>query len=150
MEVFPDPTYLVLQVLPFAGVLGVLKFVILDPLLTHLVEREEKTTGTLDAVRNLHERTELARSQYEARVAAQRGEAAEVRAQEISKGQAQEAAILDAARQEAEASLVAFREKMAGEVEGVRGELQTRARGLAVDIASTVLGRPVTPAGGDS
>jgi len=143
MEVFPNPTFLLLQIFPFAGVLIVLKFVLLDPLLKHMLEREEMTSGTLDAVAGLQSETEAARSTYETRTTELRNESAAIRMALLEKGSSQETVILEGARSEAEASLEAFRTQMAAERLKVAADLRSKSSALAIAISSSVLGRTV-------
>lgn len=150
MEVFPKVNYLLLQILPFAGVLLVLKFVLLDPLLKHLIEREQKTTGAMDTVRDLHSHTESVQLRYETRLAEIRAESSEIRAKLVAEASAQEAEVLNAARAKAEQALQRFRAELETEITASRQELEGRSEKLAVDVASAVLGRPLSsPASGE-
>lgn len=143
IEVIPDPIFVLLQMAPFLGVVFVLKFMLLDPLLAYLDERDARTVGVESQVSDLGKQTEEARKAYDDKNAVLRAELQEIRSEILAKAQSEEQDLLGEARNSAQVELQSLRDKVAAEVAQVKTELDLKAKDIGRDIASTVLGRPV-------
>lgn len=143
MNLTPNPTIILLQVLPFLATLVVLKMVVLEPLLAYLLTREAKTTGLQQRVKELHETAAQAEVKYQESAAALRAETSDLRARVLQGASVEEQKILADTRAELEVSVGAFRTEMAQEIAAARAELLPRRRALAGQIATTILGRAV-------
>ena len=141
MNVFPNPTLVLLQMLPFLGVLLVLKYVILDPLLMYLEARDRHTTGATDDVSALSVEANELDAQCEARMKANREAAHSARAVIMAEAHKTEQGILTAAQGDLDAEVTVFRQSLQAELETVRTELKGDATKLASNISHAILGQ---------
>lgn len=139
-NLFPDPLFSALMVLPFAVTAAGLHLLLFKPYMAYLEAREQVTQGAqADAVR-LDQQAEEALQAVEAALAAAREEAAAIRAQAREAALREEAEILSAARAKAGDRLDVALEAIRVECEAARADLRVSAQQLAADVADGVLG----------
>jgi F-type H+-transporting ATPase subunit b len=137
-----DKTF-VLQMIIFAGLIVVLKPLLLDPVLRVFEEREKRTEGARAEARRMQERAGELLRKYEkelervAQIAAQERERVRIETARL------EAEILGEARSVATRIVEEGRKRLETELGSVRVELDRQRDQLARDIASRVLGREV-------
>lgn len=143
MNLFPNPTILLMQAVPFLLTLIVLKFIILDPLLEHLIERRDRTVGASDKLSEMASDIAAAEAKYQDRVAGLRKEAADIRQAQLAEAAITEQAIIAEAQVNATKEMDAFRASLGQVVESARAELVSDSKVLANQVATTILGRSV-------
>ena len=143
MNLFPNPTILLMQAVPFLLTLAVLKFMILDPLLEHLIERRDRTVGASDKLNEMAGDIAAAEAEYQERVAGLRKEAAEIRQAQLAEAAKVEQGIIADAQQKTNKELDAFRASLGQVIDAARSDLNADSKVLATQVASSILGRTV-------
>ena len=143
MNIEPDVVLILLQVLPFLVTLLALHFILFKPMLAYLAARQVATVDVRDETRRILSRAEDAQIRWDTRLAEARTEGATLRARLHTEADAQRTSLLHDARTAADARVSAALAEISAAREAARAELQSAAAALAVDIASTVLDRPV-------
>ena len=141
---FPDPLLVLLFWLPFAVALGVLKFVLIDPVRAWLEGRHEAIVGERHSAEELERDAATRLGLVESRLAEARHNAAATRNELRARGQAAEAALLADARQQADRALAEALHEIGAEAREARGQISGVAAQLSADIAGRALGRPVS------
>lgn len=137
-----DPALLFLQVLPFLTTLVALHFILFRPMLAYLDEREEAIDGVKKAARQIQDRVEADRQEWEKRVASARADASQFRATLHDEAAAQRNQIIAQARKSADARVQAACAEVTDAREAARVTLREASRHLAADITAQILNRP--------
>ena len=116
-----------------------MKALLFDPYLKIVQEREALTGGASDEAASFRERAATVLSDYQAQLTAARDEAARVRAELRAQGEADEARIVAAAREQAQSQLAQRRQTLAQEVEAAEREISSRAQALSSAIVARVM-----------
>ncbi len=129
------------QLLNFILLIFVLNTFLYKPIRKILSERrqviESAREKTVSVDLEVQEKTAL----YEARLREVKAEAANMRANSLKQAQAEESALLEAARQEAMVRLGTIRTRIAEESLGAKKMLAIQAEALSGEICEKVLGR---------
>lgn len=143
MNLTPDPLLIFLQLLPFLALMGLLHVILWKPMLAYLHERERATVGAKKSAEELAARADARMADYEAALEKARNEVAEFRSARRAEAQKAHGEVVGAARKEADARIGAAVKQIQADAAVARGELDNIARGMAGELASEVLGRPV-------
>ncbi len=143
MNLFPNPTLVLLQAVPFLLTLAVLKFIILDPLLEHLIEGRDRTVGASDKLNEMAGDIAAAEAEYQERVGALRKEAAEIRQAQLTEAAKVEQGIIAEAQKKTNSELDAFRASLGQVIDAAPSDLNSDSKVLATQVASSILGRTV-------
>jgi len=127
----------------FALLIAPVNAILFKPILKVLDAREERTVGTRQRAEKVMKAAEETLAGYEAAVREARAESERARKREAADARKQNATLVDAARAESERHLDSARTELAGALEQTRQVLGADARGLADELASRVLGRPL-------
>lgn len=137
----PNPTWVVLNLVVFALLLYPTQRLLLGPLVRILEEREERTTGALSRAATLREQTSALQVDLEARLTRTRADAAVHRGRILEETEAEERQLLEAARAETARTLETVRSRIAEELEVARQTLREDAPALAREAVARILGR---------
>ena len=146
MNIVPDWTLVVLQILPFLVAFLALRSLLFKPMMAYLEERDAAIAGAREETGQLRERVAGARAEWDQRLADARAEGAAHRATIQAEANTRRQALVDEARTAAEQQVgVAL-----ADIEKARSQaaqqLEQGARQLAQDIAERVLERPLPQA----
>lgn len=131
----------VIQLINFLVLLAVLNVLLYKPIRKVLAERQGKIADARSRAEGVDQDVQAKMAEYEARLKEMKSGAADERSVLVKEAQAEEAAIIDAARKDASATLAAIKERVAKEAAAARTILQEQAKLLSVDICEKVLGR---------
>ena len=137
-----DKTF-ILQMIIFAGLIVVLKPLLIDPVLRVFEEREKRTDGARAEARGMQEQAGELLRRYEKELE-KVGQVAS-RERDLIRGETSklEAEIIGEARAVTNRMVEEGRRKLESEVASVRSEIGTQSGQMARDIAQRVLGREV-------
>lgn len=131
----------VIQLINFLVLLAVLNVLLYKPIRKVLAERQGKIADAKSRAEGVDLDVQAKMAEYEARLKEMKSGAADERSVLVKEAQAEEAAIIEAARKDASATLAAIKERVAKEAAAARTILQEQAKLLSVDICEKVLGR---------
>jgi F-type H+-transporting ATPase subunit b len=138
-----DATTFVHMVL-FAGFVIFMKPLLFDPLLRVFEERERRTAGAIDKAREMDEQAIGLKREADGQLDATRREASTDRDTVRAKLGKLQAEMTESTREAVGDTLATGMGKVDGEVSAIRRDLDAQRATLASEIASRVLGRPVT------
>lgn len=141
MVVIPTPELVVLFTFPFLVTFVALHFILFRPLLRYLAERHEAVHEARHEAEHLGAETEQHVRTLEDRLNAARDEVAGLRTAARNRAMEREAAIIAAARADADQRLKAAVEEIGREQAQAAIVMRESARALSQDIANRVLGR---------
>jgi F-type H+-transporting ATPase subunit b len=144
IEIFPDPTLLVVLLVGFVLLIAPVNALLVKPLLRVAEERERRIEGARERAKQVASEADRVLAQYRGAVEAARVEAAQMRRQRIDVARQDEKAAVAAARKEAEGRLVAARRELGEALAVARKDLAPRAQELARDAAERLLGRSLS------
>lgn len=142
VSIYPDPILILIQAVPFALLIFILKSLVFVPFTEYLEERDKATIGAKDEAVKLQHQADARTREYERKLEEARGEARRVYAERRQKALAQREEAIAAARAESEQKINDAVDTIAGERELAAEELRRMSRALGVDIAAQILGRP--------
>ena len=143
MEIIPTPFVVLLQLFPFGLTALALYYILFKPMLAYLDERTAAIEGERQKASQLEERVNARMADYEARLEKAQAEVADLRTTRRAEAVAQYNALINEARQKAEAQVAVALEQLGTEREAARASLEQTAAGLGAQIATRVLGRDV-------
>lgn len=143
MSIIPDPILALLQVLPFLVLMLGLHFILFKPMLAYLEARDHATVGARHDAQALAAKAEAKLRDYEQALEKARNEVAEYRAARRAEAQKVYMTRVAAAREASDKRLGGAMATITTEAREARSQMGGRARALAVEAASQVLGRPV-------
>jgi F-type H+-transporting ATPase subunit b len=120
------------------------------PFLSLISERERRLKDLNERTEKLIKQAREAGEERERRLAAVRHEAFTTREAERRKAESEAAALLEAAKADARASLERARSAIDDELKAAGRELEAMGRGLAAELAERVLGRRLNGGAGGS
>lgn len=139
MEIYPDPTHMLLLGLPFLVALAALHVILWRPLLEWLDEREDTSRKARDEASQHRAAAADSLSSIEAQLAAARSAAAEVRHAARERAQQQDAARIAEARAQADTRIAEAIESIRGDRLQASEALKAATTALSNDIAERVL-----------
>ena len=141
MNIYPNLTLIVLQLIPFIVTLFALNAIIFKPMMQYLDERENASGGASEKAKQLHKETEAKLQELNARLKEANAIASDKKtsSREALMSNYNEAIAL--AREEADRKLKDAAVQITTEQTAASQELKTQAESLAKDIASQTLGR---------
>lgn len=131
----------VIQLINFLILMLVLNIFLFKPIRKVLAERSGKIAAAKSSAESVELDLQTKMADYEARLKAMKSGASDERGILIKEAQAEEGAILEAARKDAAETLAAIKARVAKEAADARMLLQEQAKSLSVDICEKVLGR---------
>ena len=123
---------------------AVLKPMLFDPLLKLYEEREKKTEGTIKRARRIDEESAESKAKYDDLMAKARAEGSAVRERLRGESVRKESELLSKVRAETQKTVDASRAETQKDVDGTRTALAPHTQSIARDLATRVLGRPVS------
>ena len=132
---------ILIQLVNFLVLMLVLNIFLYKPIRKVLAERQGRIAEAKARAEGVDLDVQGKMAEYEARLKAMKSGAADERGALVKEAQAEETAILEAARKEATDTLSAIKSRVAKESADARVLLQEQARALSVDICEKVLGR---------
>lgn len=143
MSIIPDPILAALQFVPFLVLIFGLNAILWKPMLAYLEERDHATVGARKRAEDLAARAAARLAEYEAALSRAQAEVTEFRSRRRAEAQKVYTTAVAAARAEAEARVGEAVSRIRRETEAARVGIHADAEGLARDIASQVIGRPI-------
>ena len=131
----------VFQLVNFLVLMLVLNILLYKPIRKVLAERNGRIAEAKSKAEAVDQDVQAKMAEYEAKLKTMKSGAADERGALIKEAQAEETAILEAARKEAAESLAAIKSRVAKEAADARVLLQEQVKGLSVEICEKVLGR---------
>lgn len=132
---------ILIQLVNFLVLMLVLNIFLYKPIRKVLAERQGRIAEARSRAEGVDQDVQGKMAEYEARLKAMKSGAADERGALIKEAQAEETAILEAARKEATETVSAIKARVAKESADARVLLQEQAKALSVDICEKVLGR---------
>jgi len=132
---------ILIQLVNFLVLMLVLNIFLYKPIRKVLAERQGRIAEARSRAEGVDQDVQGKMAEYEARLKAMKSGAADERGALIKEAQAEETAILEAARREATETVSAIKARVAKESADARVLLQEQAKALSVDICEKVLGR---------
>lgn len=143
MNIIPDLTLALIQVVPFLVLVAGLNVIIFKPMLAYLQARSVATVGAKHDAEALVKRAEARMAEYEAEMARVRSELAEYRAGLRSDAHKAHAHHVAEARREAEVHLHGALGAIQREAAAAQQHVAAMSRELSGEIVTRVLGRAV-------
>lgn len=143
LEIFPDPTQLLLLVAFFAVLVYPVNVFLVRPLLRVLEEREERIDGARDRAGRLAEQAEESLARYRADIDAAKADAEQQRRSLVEAARDEQTSLTRGARAEAEQQIEAARAEVGAALEQARDSLRGDAEVLARQVVERILGRPL-------
>lgn len=131
----------VIQLINFLILILILNIFLYKPVRKVLAERQGRIAEAKKRAEGVDLEVQEKMAAYEATLKAMKSGAADERGVLIKEAQAEESAILEAARKEASETLSSIKARVAKEAADARVLLQEQAKALSVDICEKVLGR---------
>jgi F0F1-type ATP synthase membrane subunit b/b' len=141
MEIIPDPIHVLLLTLPFIVAAGSLHFILWQPLLAWLDEREATSSKARHEAHELEGAAAEQLSRIEARLAEARNHVATLRQQARVRALATEAELVAGARAQADQRVTEALAQIVTDKQAASVGLGASAADLSRDIAIQVLGR---------
>ncbi len=133
----------VIQIVSFLVLWFALKYLLFDPFVRVLDERQQRTVGTSEQAARTKVQAEATAAEYERRLHDVRVQLAAAAAAAQAATQAAQRELLAAAQGETTTQLAQLRENLSRQMEATRPTLATAAQELAADMAGRVVGRPL-------
>jgi len=130
-----------IQLINFLILIFLLNILLYKPLRKIIAERQGRIAEAKGRSESVEQDLQLKMAEYEARLKAMKSGASDERGALVKEAQAEEAAILEAARKEASDTIATIKARVAKEAADARTILQEQAKLLSVDICEKVLGR---------
>ena len=143
MNIIPNPTLLLLQLLPFFVTIAGLYFILFKPMFDYLEERDGASTGATDTAKDLEADVQSKKSEITATIQAALKESSETRASARQELMAEYNNFVQVKRQEAEKEIKEATQAIAIEKSAARQEVHVQAEAFANDIASQIIGRSI-------
>lgn len=144
MEIIPELAPSLLLTLPFFVTLIALYVILWQPLLDYLASREAHTTGARATAADLEAKADVALTDVEQTLAQTFAEAKAIRQEHRKQANKEEAAIIAAARQAADARIAEALETLRGERKEASEALRASASGLSDAIVANLLAETPT------
>ncbi|MBX2803434.1 MAG: ATP synthase F0 subunit B [Myxococcales bacterium] len=144
MEIYPDPTHVLLLSIPFFVAVFSVHFILWRPLLQWMQEREDITASAFKQADELEQAAVEHMDRIDQRIAEAHRQVGTVRQEARARAQAKEAEVLASARRKAEARIAEALDKIRSEQKAAQTSLEQTAQELSTNIASSVLGREVS------
>ncbi len=141
MNINPDLSLVLLQLLPLFTVLAGLQMILFKPMIAYLAARKAATVGERASAEALKEKAGLKLLQWDAALVRAHTEVAEFRAARRSEAQAAYAKQVAATRALSDRHIADELAVLQGEAALAREEVGRMARSLAQDMAARALGR---------
>jgi F-type H+-transporting ATPase subunit b len=138
-------TTLLLQVVNFLILIALLQKFLYKPLTQFLSKRAEGIKHSLDEARAARESAAKAQEEYQAKIAATRRDAAQVREAAVREVEEERQRLLRASREEADRLLTEAKGQIEQEVKRAKVELRAEVVGLSLGVAERLLSRSLTP-----
>jgi F-type H+-transporting ATPase subunit b len=142
VTVIPDYTLLV-QMVIFLALIFVLNLLLFKPILSIIDRRKKQLEESENEIRLFNESVEKRVAEYEDKLKQAKLKASEQKKEIVQEGVNQAKNIVDAVRNEIPAIAKEFQQKMDTEVQKARAILDGHSKGLSLEIAQKILGRPV-------
>ena len=143
MNVYPNLTLVLLQVIPFIVTIFALNALILKPMLEYLEEREEKSGGAESNAGEINVSIDQKVEQLTAEIKAAQHQAAEIRESARSEAAAEYTEAIQVFRKNSEQQIKDAVLVIDQEQQAARQELRGQVEAIAVEIASKALGRRI-------
>ena len=122
----------------------VLKPLLFDPMLKLFEERENRYEGVIKKARRIDDKSIAAKADYDGALAKARAEGSQLREKLRAESLRNESALLAKTRAETQKNVDEARAAAEREVSATRSALAPHARDIARDLATRVLGRPLS------
>lgn len=142
IQLVPDGT-IFLHIAIILVMVSVLNRTLFKPINRILEERERRTRGRSGEARDILQRVEEATTKYERTLREARAEGYRLMEQERAGAMNERQLKLNALREDINRTVEEEKELIQGQTEEARRTLETEARGIAVEIGSQILHRPV-------
>jgi F-type H+-transporting ATPase subunit b len=143
IQLVPDGT-LFLHILIILVMVFVLNATLFKPINRILEERERRTRGRSGEAHDILQRVEEKMTRYERTLREARAAGYQLMEQERAAALSERQASLDAVKDEISRSVAEQKETIHEQVEEARSTLDQEARGIAADIGSQILHRPIS------
>ena len=141
MNLIPNLTLILLQVIPFFITLFGMYLILFKPLREYLDQRDNSIDGALDEARSIREATEDKISKLEAELKTARHEAAVIRNQALIEGMSEYNNQIAKEREDAQNKTAEAIKVIEDESSKATAALNSEANDIATQIAAQVLGR---------
>jgi F-type H+-transporting ATPase subunit b len=142
VTVIPDYTLLV-QMVIFLALIFILNRLLFKPILSVIDRRKKQLDESENEIRLFNDSVEKRVAEYEDKLKQAKLKASEQKKEIIQEGVNQAKNIVDAVRNEIPAIAKEFQQKMDTEVQKAKAILDGHSKGLSLEIAQKILGRPV-------
>lgn len=142
VTVIPDYTLLI-QMIIFVTLIFILNILLYKPILSIIDRRKKQLEESENEIRLFNESVEKRVAEYEEKLKQAKLKASEQKKEIIQEGANQAKNIVDAVRNEIPAIAKEFQQKMDMEVQKAKAVLDGHSKGLSLEIAQKILGRPV-------
>lgn len=143
MNIIPNPTLLLLQLVPFIVTIAGLYFILFKPMFDYLEERDGQSTGATDTAKDLEATVQAKKAEIAAKIQAALKESSEARSVARQELVAEYNNFVQAKRQDAEKEIKEAAQAIAVEKSAAREEVHGQAEAFANDIASQIIGRNI-------
>ena len=142
VTVIPDYTLLV-QMVIFLALIFILNRLLFKPILSVIDRRKKQLDESENEIRLFNDSVEKRVAEYEDKLKQAKLKASEQKKEIIQEGVNQAKNIVDVVRNEIPAIAKEFQQKMDTEVQKAKAILDGHSKGLSLEIAQKILGRPV-------
>ena len=141
MNIIPDLTLILLQLIPFSITITALYFILFKPMLAYLDERANATVGAQHEAKSLEAQAAEKAAELEARMKEAQAEIGALRIQARNEALVEYNRLIEAARTQADAKIEAATVELQSETDAARAALSVAANDIATQIASQAVGR---------
>ena len=143
MNIIPNPTLLLVQLLPFIVTIAGLYYILFKPMFDYLEERDGASTGATDTAKDLEATVQATKAEITAKTQSALKESSEARSAARQELMAEYNNFVQGKRQEAEKEIKEATQAIAVEKSAARQEVHVQAESFANDIASRIIGRNI-------
>ena len=143
MNIIPNPTLLLLQLIPFIVTIAGLYFILFKPMFDYLEERDGESTGATDTAKDLEAEVQAKKAEITSKIQDALKESSETRSSARQELLADYNNFVQTKRQEAEKEIKKATQAIAVEKSAARQEVHVQAEAFANEIASQIIGRNI-------
>jgi len=143
MNIYPNFTLVLLQVIPFLLTIGVLHLIIFKPMLNYLEERDNASSGAEDEAKRLNEEIEGRLRELDSKIQEAQQEASKMRTESRERLVRQYNDVVHHSRKDADQQVKEAVLEISAQQSAARQEIKAQAKDIAQQIAGQALGRDI-------
>ena len=145
MNIYPNFTLVLLQVIPFLLTIAVLHLIIFKPMLNYLEERDNASSGAEEEAKRLNEEIKSRLAELDSKIRDAQQEASKMRSDSRERLVRQYNEVVHHSRKDADQQIKDAALEISAQQSAARQEIKAQAKDIAQQIAGQALGRDIVP-----